>query len=338
MNVRMDHAAAMARARTPGELVWHYATLDTLTLILQSNSLLATEVSFQNDIRETSTADSAFREALEAMRLDPDDAGFARNALDLLRDIDSGLASSRDSIVGEFTRDARFILCGTDDPDSLYAWRTYAHDGIGCAIGLDPSVALGIVDPYPSSIQHRIRHWRPVVYEPEETIDVARSLLRQLRQQWLEARGGSPTEVSVNSAFGILIANLTEVRSRVRAIAKDPSFQDEHEQRVTVESLTRHAIVTTPSSMGPRPHVRLVAAEHGFWGRAVADASEAPRLPIRAIRLGPNAPDSALTATKWLLFTNGYDLDPVYVEEHSTATTFATSVVLDTSRHPYRTR
>lgn len=327
----------MTRARTPGELVWHYATLDTLTLILQSNSLLATEVSFQNDIRETSTADSAFREALEAMLGESDDAGFAREALNLLRDIDSGLASS-DSMIGELTRDARFILCGTDDPDSLYAWRTYAHDGIGCAIGLDPSVALGIVDPSLSSFQRRIRHWRPVVYEPDETARFARSLLLQLRRRWLEARGRTPTEESAGGAFGILIANLTEARSRVRAIAKDPSFQDEHEQRVTVESLTRHAIVTTPSSMGPRPHVRLVAADHGAWGHAITDAADAPKLPIRAIRLGPNAPDSALTATKWLLFANGYDLDPVYIEEHSTATTFATSVVLDTSRHPYRTR
>jgi hypothetical protein len=30
----MDNAAAMARARTKGELVWHYTTLDTLALVL----------------------------------------------------------------------------------------------------------------------------------------------------------------------------------------------------------------------------------------------------------------------------------------------------------------
>lgn len=67
----MDYAAAIARARTGGELVWHYTTLDTLALILQGNSLLATEVSFQNDIRETLTADAAFKEALEALQADP---------------------------------------------------------------------------------------------------------------------------------------------------------------------------------------------------------------------------------------------------------------------------
>jgi hypothetical protein len=38
-------------SRPRGRLVWHYTSLDVLALILDSDCLVATEVSFQNDIR-----------------------------------------------------------------------------------------------------------------------------------------------------------------------------------------------------------------------------------------------------------------------------------------------
>lgn len=78
LDERMDYDRALDRARTPGGLVWHYTTLDTLALILQNNFLLATGVSFQNDIRETSTADAVFREVLESMAVDDSHSHFTR--------------------------------------------------------------------------------------------------------------------------------------------------------------------------------------------------------------------------------------------------------------------
>lgn len=136
--------------------------------------------------------------------------------------------------------------------------------------------------------------------------------------------------------------NLAEVRSQVRAMAKDPAFADEQEQRVTVDRVSFASLMTTPSSMGPRPQVRLVASEHHRWGEPYERAALAPKLPIRAVRLGPDAPESADSATKWLLLANGYELDPDYGDDedpgpHSTLT-WDRAVVLDRSVHPYRTR
>lgn len=333
----------MKRARSSGELVWHYTTLDTLALILQSNSLLATEVSFQNDIRETSTADAAFREALEELNVDEKYRAyrsFARESLEYLNHED-GWQPTFASVSYELTRNARFIFCASDDPDSLYAWRTYAQGGIGCAIGLDPKVQLGVVDPDPSPMPRRVRHWRQVIYRPAMVRQAARRALLRLGDQWLAVHELDRTEEHANEAFGLIIRHLMEARSDVRSRAKDPAFSDEHEQRVTVETVSHKALITTSSSMGPRPHVRLVASKRGKWGEACESSTDAPKLPIRAVRLGPDAPDSASAATQWLLLANGYLLDPDYAGDDPgplTPPTWEKSVIIDRSEHPYRSR
>lgn len=335
----MDLEAALQRARTPDELVWHYTTLETLALILQSNSILATEVSFQNDIRETLTADDAFSNALNKLRNDQKYGSFAEEALDYLEREDNWLTINP-SPVHELTRNARFILCGAGDPDSLYAWRTYSQDGIGCAIGLDSDVALGVVDA--TAHPHRVRHWRKVVYSPTGTTQVALRVLKRLGDRWLQAAHDDAADDPSMDAFGVIVLNLVEARSQVRAIAKDPAFSDEDERRVTVETVSQSSLITTPSSMGPRPQVRLVTSQGGRWGESAIRADIAPPLPIRAIRLGPNAPDSAFAAAQWLLYANGYQLDPVRVDEGDPSPhaeiTWESSVVIDKSEHPYRAR
>lgn len=337
----MDNAAALERARTEGALVWHYTTLETLTLILQANSLLATEVSFQNDIRETSTADAAFRDALRGLTGVAKYRNFAEQALRFLED-----ETSWDISLGEpskeLMRDARFILCASDDPDSLYAWRTYSTGGIGCAVGLDPAIPLGIVDPGQIYAPRVVRNWRKVVYQPGKTRQAAERVLTKLGDQWNEFFAFGSDEEAAGEAFSLLITHLAEARADVRSRAKDPSFSDEHEQRVTVESFSREALLTTPSSMGPRPHVRLVTSPNGRWGEAVPSAAAAPKLPIRAVRLGPDAPQSATAATQWLLIANKYEIDPGYVDDGTPAPymqqTWEETVVLDSSAHPYRSR
>lgn len=337
----MDYGAARERAQVRGGLVWHYTTLDTLALIVQSNSLLATEVGFQNDIRETSTADAAFRDVLESMAAAGSLGHFARQALRYLADEDEWQPTI--SVVSnELIRNARFILCASNDPDSLYAWRTYAQGGISCAIGLDPRAALGVVDPAGTSSQPRMHHWRSVEYSPDKIRQHAQGVLEQLADRWSQAGGSGSTDEDLDAAFGVIVTSLAAMRTRVRAMAKDPAFADEDEQRVTVNWFSHEAVMTTPSSMGPRPQVRLVASEHGRWGETVERADLAPKLPIRAVRLGPDAPESAEPATKWLLLANGYDLDPDYADDDEpgphTPLTWERAVVIDRSTHPYRTR
>lgn len=329
----MDLYTAYDRAATEGALVWHYTSLDTLTRILDNNYLLATEVAFQNDIRETVTADSAFKAALDVLASDDGFSTFAHSAHRLLEDLDSGahLAGSTEAAL---TEKSRFIVCTSVDSDSLYAWRTYAGgNSIGCAIGLDPAVPLGVVDPDPPRWGYRLTSWTPVIYERDTITQVAVAELARLGTEWNRQSDG--TEDGSSYAFGLLVSHLDTVRSQIRALAKDPSFSDEREQRLTVEGIRRRTPLTfTPSTMGPRPHVRLAVAER--WGQSINTATTAPRLPIRAVKLGPDAPQIAETSLQWLLMGHGYSLDALHISQG--ASTWEESVLILRSAHPYRSR
>ncbi|SDS76904.1 hypothetical protein [Microbacterium paraoxydans] len=334
----MNRDEAQARVVTEGALVWHYTSLDTVNRILENNYLLATEVSFQNDIRETVTADDAFKEALDVLSADPSFSRFVGSTRQLLGDLENGMHLGG-SLDGALVDNARFILCSSGDPDSLYAWRTYGTSGaIGCAIGLDPAVPLGVVvDPTHAAGGYPVRGWTEVIYSPETVAQIAEAELITLGNSWnLEMSGED--EQAAASAFNLLITHLEMARSRVRAVAKDPSFADERERRVTMEGIGRVSpmpLTFTPSSMGPRPHVRLATAP--TWGSVVPGAHSAPRLPIRAIKLGPDAPEIAEVSAQWMLRANGYYLDGIPVRS-GWPDDWEHTVIVARSRHPYRSR
>lgn len=123
-------------------LVWHYTNLSTLINILDSHTLYATEVSFLNDIRETSAADELFEGALARLI-----ENGKRNAQSFAASLKTLLNFELEmlEIYQQFEEleFSRFVLCASDLSDNLYAWRTYASKGdVPCAIGLDRSVAL----------------------------------------------------------------------------------------------------------------------------------------------------------------------------------------------------
>lgn len=302
-------------------------------MILGSNCFLATEVSFQNDIRETVTADAAFKTALDTLKADTGMSAFATAASRLIDDLDSGahLGGSTESGLLE---NARFIVCASADSDSLYAWRTYGSaSSIGCAVGLDPEVPLSVIAT-DTSRAYQVSPWLPVIYEPNRIAEFAVEHLAALGAEWNRQADG--TEEGHSYAFGLLVDNLSAVRSQVRAIAKDQSFADERERRLTVEGLRRDTPLSfTSSAMGPRPHVRVAVA--GAWGEPVMDAAQAPRLPIRAIKLGPGAPSIAETSLHWMLMAHGYSLDPQPADEGH-GVTWEETVLILRSEHPYRSR
>jgi hypothetical protein len=326
----MDLTSAQARANTPGALVWHYTSLETLQKVLESGVLLATEVSFLNDIRETETADEAIEEWLASAATDAALAPFARSAKRLLDDFREGVPWGGDA-EQELTYAARFVLCASIDNDSLYAWRTYGSPiGIGCAIGLDPSRPLGVlIRPGARPGNHRVVPWREVTYDRK---DLAAEVDRRLREVAALWRADYESDYP-EAAFRVLLTDLDQAIGHLRSIAKDPSFADEREIRMTISGAggsTR--ILFTPSRMGPRPHVEVASAE--TWTQKIAD-SPVTRLPIRAVMLGPDAPASAHESLRWMLMANGYPIGG-YPDEETHEQDFEETVIVRRSRHPYR--
>lgn len=339
----MDHQTAVDQVDTADNLAWHYTTLNALTEILATNSLLATEIGFQNDLTEHETADKALEQALVDLCDDPQLGRFAENARAFLREIDRGARWEPRNIGGVGA--SRFVLCGSSEPDCLYIWRTYGFgSSVGCAIGLDRSAPLGIASPPDRLDQGRSRtrtltgasvgQWTAVDYDFAHVVDVANRQLRELGKAYLAAdRQGDEFD---SPAFGLLIKDMDRIRSFVRSFAKNEGFVDEHEVRVTVEDVAPGPhVFFTPSRSGPRPHIRLVAAQ--AWGESVApNASSRTEalLPIRAVRLGPNAPRTAAASVKWLLVSHGYRTEAQQTEDDEF--TWEDSVLVLDSRHPFR--
>jgi hypothetical protein len=337
LNQRMEYDEARERL-TNRELVWHYTSLDTLAKILESNYLLATEVSFQNDIRETETADNAFDAVLHQMAQDPTTSDFARRVQNRLQNIDSGAAYGPDGAELAFLERSRFILCASREPDSLYAWRTYGGGNVSCAIGLDPTAPLGVVHTLRRRTSLNVQGWVAVMYSPEEAEAFARERLNTIHRRWESITRDGEERIALDMLFEIDYEDIPRVRSELRARAKDAAFVDEHELRVTVHGVEPQMITTTPSSMGPRPHVRLASALD--WGQPVESATKQGKLPIRAIRLGPNAPASAEDSVRWLLLSKGYLLGAGQVadeEGYALHADWSRTVLITKSERPYRT-
>jgi hypothetical protein len=331
-------------------LVWHYTTLEALQIILETKTFLATEVSYQNDPQEPETANDAIRQALRELGSESDFAHFSSEALGWHREWHDHNSFIRGG-VGGLIGNSRFIFCGSTDPDNLYAWRTYAAGRrTGCAVGISPDAPLGVVGGADNRGSVGFRAWSEVIYERERlrqySVDKLRTVgilwnreMSRIRL-WLEAQqAGKHIDqlgVDTSPAFRYLLTDFADTVADITAIAKHVSFLDERETRVTFSDAA-FGVVFSPGSDGPRPRVRLTSSER--WGEVMEKATD--RLPIRAIVLAPNAGREAQTTAEWLLYANGYPLDPQEsIDESGPYPVLrfdpTKAVQIYRSRHPYR--
>lgn len=330
-------------------LVWHYTTLEILQLILESNTLLATEVSYQNDPREPTTASEAIEDGLRHLATLPSYSSFAKAAIRWFNDYRSanGFIGGHS---GELIGLSRFVFCASTDPDNLYAWRTYsAGSRAGCAIGLDPNEPFGVVGENTGRTAVEMSRWSTVIYDRSTLSKFAVDKLTSVADEWnnenkldqkeaeeQKAEGIPDNQIVTHGSFGVLIREFSQVVAEVAAVAKHPSFSDEKETRLTSSNPAK-GIVFSPGSNGPRPRVKLAAS--GQWGDVLTRANEP--LPIRAIVLAPDAHNQAATTAHWLLYANDYPIDPVPEIDESGPVPFlyndsSRTVTVYRSEHPYR--
>lgn len=282
-------------------LIWHYTTLDTLEKILESNSLLATEASFQNDPSEVSYARGLIDAALVRARERHSGPGNVLRGYVEYMDEPNG---SRINLQGLLDA-SRFLLCGSSDGDSMYCWRTYGDVGtVGCAIGLDPAMQLGIE----GSLPNHAASWQSVSYSSADMQEEVDTLIDTFVRDYMDS-GDGPDRPDL----GELIIGYASLETLVLSKAKSPSYADEKESRITVRNPPPSAIKFGAGKSGPRPRIALKAVGPTQGGTREHDDDVA--LPIRAIRLGPTSPRGAERSLRWLLTAHGYSIDGVYEEE-----------------------
>lgn len=282
------------------DLVWHYTSLGTLISILKDRSLRATEVRFQNDPREALTA----RDALASLvkRAGSPSSDFARQALEIF---DGMWARSPWDVNDEWLlKSSRFVLCASTDGDNFTNWRTYGSVGaVGCAIGLDRHQFLGVISETTSSAEA----WENVVYSEDDLYREFLADFQDFARDW-EANEHPYFEVP---RTGLLMSWLDRLWPALRSRAKHPSYVEEREARVTVLAPAREVIEFADGRFGPRPFIRL-----GSTPQRLTDPTGHELLPIRALRLSPDAPEAAFDSARWLLSMNGYRIDGKLVEPH----------------------
>lgn len=331
-------------------LVWHYTTLEVLQLILASNTLLATEVRYQNDQREPETAREAIKEGLRKLSKDPAYSNFAHRTLrwDQLEREHHGFDRGRS---GALLASSRFIFCASTDPDNLYAWRTYSGGSqTGCAIGIDPDAPLGVIGKKSEERAVSFAQWSDVIYNRRRLLEFSVAKLKAVGDLWNGENLRSIEEVSEQEKEGasgsnmlypdyelsVLLQEYPEAVAEITAVAKHGSFRDEHETRITLSGVAS-GVTFTPGSHGPRPRVRLASTKQ--WGQVRKEPSD--RLPIRAIVLAPNARPEAETTVDWLLHGHGYPIDAEAVVDEDGPTPllyFNGAHTIDTfrSKHPFQ--
>lgn len=327
-------------------LVWHYTTLEALQLILASNTLLATEVSYQNDQREPETAREAIQKGLRQLSKDPTYRDFAHGALrwDRLEREQHGFIRGRS---GALLSSSRFIFCASTDPDNLYAWRTYSGGSqTGCAIGLDPDAPLGVIGNKAEDRSVSLARWSDVIYNRRHLLEFSVTKLKAVGDLWnaknvadvseQEEEANAGPNRDTDRAFAVLLIEYPEAVAEITAVAKHRSFRDEHETRITLSGVASGVTFTT-GSHGPRPRVRLTTAKQ--WGQVRKEQSD--RLPIRAIVLAPNARPEAERTVDWLLHGHGYPIDPKAVVDDEGPTPMLHfdgnhTIHIARSKHPFQ--
>lgn len=314
-------------------LVWHYTSLGTLISILQNNSLMATEVGFQNDPFEEGSALKAMSTLVSKVGEHEGYEAFPRKAMEIFDVSES--ATHWDKNADRFLRTARFIACASLNGDSLYAWRTYGSVGsIGCAIGLDRNHPLGVIG---TLSKDEVTQWTNVIYSDAELADTFLPDFEALGEQWKADEWPD----SQSAQTGTLIRGMSALWPKVRSRAKHSSYQEEIEARVSVVSPHRSVVHFRDGRLGPRPYVLLGSTDkwgHGSDGKGL--------LPIRSVRLGPDASPDAEKSLKWLLALNGYPVDGEWehIEWENEDGTLgfderfneATAIQISYSRHAYR--
>lgn len=301
-------------------LVWHYTSLSTLLNILDKREFWAGEASFQNDPAETQTARSVM-DAVHALAAGTELERFTQRVVGVLDHlIEPGAYDLNED---RLLREARFVLCASADGDNLYAWRTYASkESIGCAVALDSTAPLTAVS---TSSRLHVNGWTPVSYDSDQD---ARSILREIEQLKHEYDASGHGE---EPDLGIVIQGIDAIWSRLVSRAKHPSYREEQEARLTVSGLSASDVRFMNGVAGPRPYVRIIAASAG--------ATAPELLPIRAVRLAPNAPARAAESVTWMLALHGYPIDGVREfpgEDGVPWINSAERVKILTSRHPFR--
>ncbi|MFF2275591.1 hypothetical protein [Agromyces sp. NPDC058126] len=235
-----------------------------------------------------------------------------------------------------------FLLCASEDGDSLTLWRSYGAGGDAeYAVELDPGKSLYPViqndadaHPYPPPGWEVELEYGPdgeqfVGYDPDEAYAYG--------GQWGLVKYLTPTSSTAGDELEDLVIQLRKPAAPDKrmiplifdylagpeptALWKDPGFKDEREVRMMWHVNPWWKVVKyRPGRFGVTPFIEVAASREPREYRGLVEPAAVTRLPIKTVRIGPTRNEkSAIQALRQMLDAHGYG-----------------GVEIETSETPYR--
>lgn len=291
-------------------LVWHYTNLDGLLGMIKNQQLWATHNSYVND----SVDGFLVADALKKCEWDRGPCSTLVRQL-IERELDDASRYGPTANGTSLHFDGMFLVSASRSQDELTLWRNYGRDFPCFAVGLDPKVPLGILEPnekaraenligaelsnvrgWDSHSDSYTTGWMEVCYGDQSTIP--HHVIRELNDlAHSDANAPDP------------YIDVPEIVRSLRLQAKSQAFCDEREVRLGF-------IVNKPyfwnfrnGTYGLTPYIALTPAD--VWGEVVHDSR---KLPIEQIFISPGSSPSDIYALEMMLEVYGYRRDDVDVE------------------------
>ncbi|HEX2528755.1 MAG TPA: DUF2971 domain-containing protein [Geminicoccus sp.] len=277
-------------AGRPTRPLYHYTGGNGLIKIINTGTLLASQIGTLNDSMELAYATMLLQQRMaDAVKNDEcarSHAAFARIADQLTR------------IKPEAT--GVYVTSFTEDGDSLSQWRGYADGEAGFAIEFDPAVLSGASCFQPSYLLK-------VEYHPDRQNDLLGRIVRWTDEAF--AKGlADRTAGSVDAWAEEFAPSWIVTLAPLTACLKHPKFEAEREWRIVYYfrdgDLQRMQFVQRRATISR--HIPLT------YGATPSDT----RLPVTGVVMGPcRYPDSTRYAVADLLRARGYGTDVGAVAE-----------------------
>jgi hypothetical protein len=279
----LDHS------EVPSRPLYHYTGGNGLIKIINTGTLLASQIGTLNDSMELAYATRLLQERMTAA-LKNSECARSHVAFELLVE---QLTRIKPEATGVY------VTSFTEDGDSLSQWRGYADGEAGFAIGFDPSALSSAKRFQPSYLLK-------VEYDTDRQNELLSRIVRWTDEAFhaLANQGSGPTAAWAERfapAWIVTLAPLT-------ACLKHPKFEAEREWRIVYyyreDDLQRMQFIQRRATISR--HIPLT----------YLPPSARPGLPITGVVMGPcRYPDSTRYAVVDLLRARGYDAGACSVTE-----------------------
>lgn len=234
----------MTNNRQEDKFLYHYCSNEVMISILKNKQLWMSDISRSNDYSELGIfLPNIFYEIEDLYNTNPfelkyNDENNIYALVDLLRDVDKYIGGAR--INGFLTS---FVVCFSEDGDSLSQWRGYANNGKGCSLGFSQTE----LEHYCKKHQDRINFKKVQYIDHDEAKRILRvqaeellEFIRKLRDESKDLfHGKAMTEKIINQNMMLLLIGKIEDFVLNSLQYKWNSFKEENEWRMFFTGITK---------------------------------------------------------------------------------------------------